>query len=332
MLFFLISLLVCIGLILAMRAIAHHIGMMDHPDDERKQHAHPTPTVGGIAMFIAVMLAFLVQAEFTRDTLILLTCSACLVLLGFFDDKHNLSVRIRLLIQISLVLMVIHDADGLINKLGSVFGLPLTLGFLALPFSVIAFVGAINAMNMIDGADGMAGSMAIISCIGIAVLSITVHFDFSPDLPFAMIGALCGFLLFNARILVKRAWVFMGDAGSMWLGLAIAWMMSQVSQGEGDPWVSLWLFGLPLIDTLAVMFRRIHRKKSPFKADRTHIHHIFERRGLSIGHSVLLAASAQTLLVATGVVFYLTAAPTLLVLGSFLALFAIYYYLLRNQH
>jgi UDP-GlcNAc:undecaprenyl-phosphate GlcNAc-1-phosphate transferase len=328
---FLISLTITIVFILALRSFSNCLGMLDHPD-ERKQHAHPIPTVGGVAMFMAVMIAVQFGTPITHDQLIVLACAAGLSILGVLDDKHNLSVSLRMMIQVTLALIVITGAHGLISHIGNVFGFPLNLGLLALPISLIAIVGAINAMNMIDGADGMAGSMALITTIGATVLFAVEPLGVSLNIPLALLGALAAFLMFNARIFIKRAWVFMGDAGSMWLGLLVGWMLIRLTQGTGDPLVTLWLFGLPLIDTLSVMIRRIHRKKSPFKADRTHIHHVFERHGVSAGHSVLLSALGHALLVTVGVTLYLINAPTMVVLGGFLAVFAIYYYVLRHQH
>ncbi|MGB8516376.1 MAG: MraY family glycosyltransferase [Gallionella sp.] len=304
--------------------------MMDHPD-ERKQHAHPIPTVGGVAMFAALLISMQLCSDITHQEAILLACAAALVLLGILDDRHNLSVSLRMMIQVTLALIVIIGAGGTISQLGSIFGIHLNLYLLALPFSLIAFVGGINAMNMIDGADGMAGSMALITTVGVLVLYSVSPLGVSPDLPLALLGVLSAFLFFNARVLIQRAWVFMGDAGSMWLGLVVAWLLAKVAQGPSDPWVVLWMFGIPLIDTLTVMFRRMRRKKSPFVADRTHIHHIFEHRGMSTGRSVLLAALSQTLLVTIGVTLYLLAAPTIIVLGGFLTLFVIYYYVMRHQ-
>lgn len=328
---FFISLISCVALIEILRRYAHHLGMMDHPD-ARKQHAHPIPTVGGLAMFMSVLLAIQFGGNINHHQVMLLLCTAGLLLLGLLDDKYNLSVSLRLMLQVTLALIVIVGANGTISQLGSMFGIPLNLYVLALPFSLIAFVGGINAMNMIDGADGMAGSMAFLTTLGAIVVFSLTPSDMTLDLPFALLGALLGFLLFNARVFVKRAWVFMGDAGSMWIGLVLAWLLARIAQGASDPWVVLWIFGLPLIDTLAVMLRRMHRKKSPFVADRTHIHHVFERRGFSTSRSVLLSTLFQALLVSTGVSLYLLSAPTVLVLGGFIALFAIYYYVLRHQH
>jgi len=151
-------------------------------------------------------------------------------------------------------------------------------------------------------------------------------------LTWAMLGALVGFLLLNSRIFVKRAWVFMGDAGSMWLGLVLGWFMAQVTRGSVsvEPALVLWLFGIPLIDTLAVMARRIKRKQSLFAADRTHIHHVLQQAGFSVRRTVLILSLVQLVLVGIGVFFYHMHAPSYVVFWSFVLLMAAYYYRLRN--
>lgn len=329
---FLLSLSCCFVLILAFRQFAHHLGLVDHPD-ARKQHHSPIPTVGGAAMYFAVVLTLFLLDHFTENVIYLMACAGGLMTLGLLDDKHNLPVSMRLMMQIVLVLIVIEGADAMIEHLGCWSGSCVQLAFMfAIPFSMVAFVGAINAMNMIDGADGMAGGVAFITVLGTLILLMIHPLIAIPSvLPLSLLGALTAFLLFNARLLVRRAWIFMGDAGSMWLGLVVAWLLAQVAQDGGDPWIVLWLFGLPLIDTLTVMFRRIHRKKSPFVADRTHIHHLLEHKGFSTGKAVFWANMGQLCLVSTGIIFYLLDSSTLVVLGGFMLLFAVYYYLLRHR-
>jgi UDP-GlcNAc:undecaprenyl-phosphate GlcNAc-1-phosphate transferase len=330
MLIFFISLLVCAVLILFLKKFADDLGMLDHPD-ARKQHAHPIPAVGGVAMFVAVLFAVHIGPEIIYQHYVMLACAGAMVALGVLDDKHNLPVTMRLMIQVTLALIVIIGAQATVTNIGSIFGIPLNLGLLAIPLTLIAFVGGINAMNMIDGADGMAGSMAFITTLGVVILCSVGSLDVSLELPLALLGALAAFLIFNSRIFVKRAWVFMGDAGSMWLGLVIGWFMAKICQQHSDPSVIFWLFGLPLIDTLAVMFRRMRSKKSPFKADRTHLHHILEFRGFSAGRAVLIASLAQVLLVTIGITFYFLQTPTVIVLGGFIVLFAIYYSRMRHR-
>ena len=328
---FIISMLVCAILILLLRKVAHRLDIVDRPGG-RKQHEHPTPMVGGLAMFIAVLAALFIGDALHGNVTTLLECAAVLVMLGVLDDKHGLSVSLRMMIQVFLVSVVIVGAGGTITHLGALFGRDIPLGMFAIPFSVIAFVGGINAINMIDGADGMAGKMALITTLGVATIFYLAGAVELLPLTWAMLGALVGFLLFNSRLFVKRAWVFMGDSGSMWLGLVLGWFMAQVTQGgvSAEPALVLWLFGIPLIDTLVVMARRMKRKQSPFAGDRTHIHHVLEHAGLSVRRTVLVLSLAQLVLVGIGVCFYLIHAPAAVVFWSFALPMAAYYYRLRN--
>ncbi len=323
--------LVCAILILLLRKVAHRLDIIDRPGG-RKRHEHPTPMVGGLAMFIAVLAALFIGDALHGNVTTLLECAAVLVMLGVLDDKHGLSVSLRMMIQVFLVSVVIVGAGGTITHLGALFGRDISLGMFAVPFSVIAFVGGINAINMIDGTDGMAGKMALITTLGVATIFYLAGAVELLPLTWAMLGALVGFLLFNSRLFVKRAWVFMGDSGSMWLGLVLGWFMAQVTQGgvSAEPALVLWLFGIPLIDTLVVMARRMKRKQSPFAGDRTHIHHVLEHAGLSVRRTVLVLSLAQLVLVGIGVCFYLIHAPAAVVFWSFALPMAAYYYRLRN--
>jgi UDP-GlcNAc:undecaprenyl-phosphate GlcNAc-1-phosphate transferase len=326
-----VSLVSCALLILLLRGVAHRFGIVDLPGG-RKKHAKPTPTVGGLAMFVAVLLALFWSGGLSGDIAVLLECGAALVVLGVLDDKHGLSVSLRMMIQVFLVLVVIVGAEGTITHLGALFGSDIVLGVLAVPFSVLAFVGGINAMNMIDGADGMAGKMALITVLGVATIFYQSGATDLLPLTWAMLGALISFLLFNTRLFVRQAWVFMGDAGSMWLGMVLGWFMARVTIGQvsAEPALVLWLFGIPLIDTLVVMTRRLQRNKSPFAADRTHIHHVLEHAGLSVRRTVLILSLVQIVMVSIGVCFYMTNAPAPVVFWSFMLLLAVYYYRLRN--
>lgn len=318
-------------LIVLLRALAHKWNFLDHPGG-RKQHSAPTPTIGGLAMFMGMLIALFSLDGIHGDLAVLIGCGALLVVLGVPDDRHGLSVSLRMTIQVILVLVVILGADGTVTHLGSLFGRDIPLGLFAIPFSMVAFVGGINAINMIDGADGMAGKMSLITLLGVAsIFCITNNFQ-QLTLVMALIGALLGFLLFNSRLIVKRAWVFMGDSGSMWLGLVLGWFMAQMTHDKvaAEPAIVLWLFGIPLLDTLTVMIRRKRRKVSMFAPDRSHIHHVLEDTGLSIKRAVLLLSGVQVIMVGMGVLFFATKAPGALVFWGFVALFAAYYYRLRD--
>lgn len=329
---FIVSMLACVILIVLLRKVAYRLDLMDCPSG-RKQHESPTPTVGGLAMFAAVLVALLVDHSIHGDVAVLLGCAAALMALGILDDKYRLSVSLRMLFQVFMATVVIVGAEGTITHLGALMGRDIQLGMFAVPFSVIAFVGGINAINMIDGADGMAGKMALITMSGVVtIFYIAGAAELPMELALAMLGSLLGFLFFNSRLFVKRAWVFMGDAGSMWLGLVLGWFMAQIT-GQGisaEPALVLWLFGIPLIDTLTVMMRRFKQKQSPFDPDRTHIHHVFESKGISIHISVLLLSFIQLVLVGIGVLFYVFHAPAYVVFWSFMLLMVVYWYKLRN--
>jgi UDP-GlcNAc:undecaprenyl-phosphate/decaprenyl-phosphate GlcNAc-1-phosphate transferase len=329
---FIVSMLACAILILLLRSVAHRWGIVDRPGG-RKQHEHPTPTVGGLAMFVAVLTALFVNNSLRGDVEILLGCAAVLVILGILDDKRGLSVSLRMMIQVFLVSVVIVGAGGEITHLGALIGRDVQLGMFVVPFSVVAFVGGINAINMIDGADGMAGKMALITTLGVAVIFYVAGAVELLPLTWAMLGTLVGFLFLNSRLFVKRAWVFMGDSGSMWLGLVLGWFMAQITQGRvsAEPALVLWLFGIPLIDTLVVMTRRMKLKRSPFQADRTHIHHVLERNGLSVSRTVLVLGLVQLVLVGIGVCFYLVHAPSFVVFWSFVLVLVFYYFFFHND-
>ncbi len=334
MLLFVLALIGTGALILALRALAHRLDLLDRPGG-RKQHEMPTPTVGGLAMFGAVALALLAGHAYTENMAVVMGCGAGLVVLGTLDDRYGLHFKVRLLIQAILSLVVILAADGEVTHIGALlWGGDIGLGLLAVPFSVVAFVGGINSLNMIDGADGVAGKMAAITLAGVGVIFyLSGNVELMP-MVFTLLGALVGFLLFNTRLLVRRAWVFMGDAGSMWLGLTLGWFMAQVTHrpGAAEPALVFWLFGIPVIDTLAVIAGRVRRKVSPFAPDRTHIHHILQGNGVSNRSMVLLLSLAQTLLVGIGVMFYVVKAGTPVVLGSFALLMAAYFYAFQRFH
>ena len=125
----------------------------------------------------------------------------------------------------------------------------------------------------------------------------------------------------------------MGDSGSMGLGLLLGWLLIQVMYDTvpAEPALALWLFGIPLLDTLAVIFRRLKRNCSPFYGDRTHIHHMLQDRGVSFKHILSILCTAQILLIGTGILFHLFHAPAWLIFWSFTLLLATYCYCLRNH-
>jgi hypothetical protein len=200
---------------------------------------------------------------------------------------------------------------------------------LAVPFTIFATIGLINALNMIDGIDGLSGALSFISLGFVVVLASVVGNDLYVVLAIGLMGGVAGFLYFNLRYPSNpRARVFLGDNGSMLLGFLFAWQFIALSQGElraMTPVTALWLFAVPLMDTVSVMLRRVWLGKSPFHADRNHFHHLFIRAGFRVRDTVALISIFQAMLAAFGIAGQILAVPESLMFGLFLLCFAVYF-------
>jgi UDP-GlcNAc:undecaprenyl-phosphate GlcNAc-1-phosphate transferase len=325
-----ISLLSCVTLVLLLRGIVHYSGIGNHLG-RHNQREYPISRVGGLAVYIAIMAAMAVNHSLRGNLLILLGCSALMMVLGLLVEKQRLSVPLRILIQACLVTLVIVEADGSVTHIGAIVGPDISLGMLSVPFTVVAFIGGINAIRTIDGEVGLAAKMALITTLGVTTICYLAGVTRLP-MELAMLGALSGFLLLNSRLLAKRPWVFMGDSGSMWLGLVLGWFMVQLTHDtvSAEPALVLWLFGVPLLDTLAEMMRRLKYKRTPFNPDRTHIHLVLEYRGFPARSSALILMLLHCVSVGIGVFFYLVYAPSFVVFWSFMLMLGMYYFGLRN--
>jgi len=228
-----------------------------------------------------------------------------LLLTGLADDLVEVSAAARLLIQIGVGCLMVYGGGLQVNILGEVFGPaygPVGLGLFAGPFTVACVVFMINAINMSDGLDGLAGG----SCMFIfALLALVGWLDGAAAslvaIPLMLALATLGFLVHNLRMPGRlRARAFLGDAGSMMLGFAIAWLAVSIHKDPATgiyPVTMAWILIVPAMDTLALFFRRIHLGRSPFAPDRTHLHHIIRRCGYGVATTVHLI---HLMVVATG--------------------------------
>lgn len=316
--------------------MGNRFGLIDVPSAHRA-HQNATPLVGGIAMYFAIAASNgLMHAiyGFGFSDIVLIACGL-LVLMGVLDDQHHLSVKIRMAFEVSVALLVIYYDDAVLRSLGPLLSShPLDLGVFAVPFTVFSIVGAVNAMNMMDGLDGLAGMVALAVFLLMAAVAVLAGLTQLHLLLLCLAGITAGFLLYNFRFdNNKRASVFMGDAGSTLLGFLIAVLLVDLSRNGADyfhPVTALWLFALPLYDTLGVMARRVWMKQSPFKADRNHLHHILLDVGFRVRHVVLILFALQVgfgliglagLLagIPDAVMFYLFVAGWLLYLSVFIS-------------
>ncbi len=315
-------------LIWGLRPVAQRIGLVDHPGG-RKLHAHPTPLVGGIAMFVAFALAVLTLDIPLSGHRALFAGMLVLILVGVLDDLQELSARTRFAAQILAGLLMTVGAGVVLQDLGELL-LPdqlVALGILATPFTVFAVVGVINAVNMSDGLDGLAGSMVLVAVASLLLILWPSGEREAIAVLLLLAAVTLAFLGFNLRPR-GRALVFMGDAGSMFLGFVLAWFLVRLSQGEGRlfaPVTALWIFAVPLIDTVTMMIRRLRLGRSPFTADREHFHHILLAAGFTpkqtVGVMVLLASAAA----AVGLAGHFLGVPEHWMFWGFLAVSLLHY-------
>jgi len=214
----------------------------------------------------------------------------------------------------------------------------LKLGYVGIFVTTIAVIGAINAFNMVDGIDGLAGMLSLVT-----FSSLTLLFYFAGSswflLPLLFIGAILGCLLFNLRWpFPSLDKIFMGDAGSMLIGLTVVWLLvigtnpdpSIPAKQVLSPVTALYLIAIPLMDMVAIMYRRVKKGMSPFKPDRDHLHHIFERAGYNRKQTLLRISLASLVLAVIGIGGEMAQVPEWIMFVAFLSIFAVYNWALSN--
>jgi len=278
---------------------ARPLGLIDVPDHQRKRHRGPIPLVGGLAVLVGVLAGVFVLGGFERFDLVLLSTSVLLVAVGAQDDRRGISVRTRLLVQTAAILLMIAFTGVYVGTFGGPHGHAFQLGWVGVPFTVFAVIGLLNAFNLIDGVDGLAGLLALVGIGAILLLSGVRPAHGSAALLLLLACALVPFLLNNTGMFGDRWKCFLGDSGSTLLGYLLAWTLIEFSQSSAThltPSSTLWCVAVPVMDTFAVMYRRIREGRSPFKPGSGHIHHLLMGAGLSQSAAVaVLVALAVAL-------------------------------------
>lgn len=262
--------------------------LFDRPN-ARKEHTIPTPTFGGIAIFSGMLVSLLFWFKFNSHpaTITFLLSIILLFGVGIMDDLKDLAARYKLVIEAGLASMLAF-AGIRITSFGGLFGIYELHIVAQYIITMVAIVGITNAFNLIDGIDGLAGGLGFMTLVTLGIF-LTVSKDLNYALvAFALAGALLGFLYFN----FNPARIFMGDTGSLVLGFIIAVLcvqlmkMNTISPVPVVPNIYVFTLGLvliPVFDTLRVFGTRIWKGRSPFSADKTHIHHLITTKGFSHG-------------------------------------------------
>ena len=308
-----------------LKHIALRIGLADRPGG-RKQHEGTIPLTGGVAMYAGFAIAALTSGLVAGPTLALVVACGLLVIGGAADDMHDITARAKFGLQLIAGLFMTSWAGVYVSHLGNLFGFgPLTLYHWAIPFSVVCALGVMNAINMLDGLDGSAGGTAFVAALWLGYAALAQGLGTQGMLLILLAAAIFGFLIWNVRLPPFRdqARVFMGDAGSLMLGLALCWFSIDVTQGPErtlPPIVCVWILAVPLIDMARVMFLRALRRADLFDADREHLHHFLIARGVPHHNAALIMIGASAISGALGLGAWRLGVPEMLMTYAFLAL------------
>ncbi|MBE6681516.1 MAG: undecaprenyl/decaprenyl-phosphate alpha-N-acetylglucosaminyl 1-phosphate transferase [Ruminococcaceae bacterium] len=269
------------------RVLAFKLHVTDVPKDSRRMHKKEMPLMGGLAIFAAFVIGVLVFCDIDRKIIGFLLGALLITLTGIIDDKYEMRAILKLLMQIAAALIAVFS--GLQIEMINFFGRYIPFGPWSGVITVVWIVALTNAINLIDGLDGLSCGVSTISCF-----TLLISLAFHPETPFAVLlmigilaGSCMGFLPFN----FNPAKIFMGDTGALFLGYCLS-VLSILGCFKLDAIVSFavpfLIFALPLMDTAFAFMRRIFTGRSPFSADRGHVHHRLIDKGFDQRHSVLL--------------------------------------------
>ena len=288
---------------------ASQIGAVDAPDGRRKSQERPVPLGGGVAIAVAAMIGLVAAVAYGSPLSVAsiwntaLPSAAVLIFIGLVDDTLGLTGIYKLIGQVLAASLL--SAAGFHFDTISLFGGNFPLGDFGIPFSIFFTLGAINAFNLIDGADGLAASIGAVVCLTLGIIAGFQGATIASLASFGLSGALLGFLRYNA----PPARVYLGDTGSMligWFVAAVAIKCSIKHQAAVTLVVPVAICAIPILDAAAAMVRRITTGQSVFTADRGHLHHALLLRGWSVGQTAAMAAGLTAITCAGAIASFLT--------------------------
>ena len=293
--------LICFVMTPPVKRFAESSGAIDIPKDARRVHDHPIPRMGGLAIFLGFLISVLLFVEMNTQVMGLLLGCVIIVVMGALDDIVALNPLIKLAGQILAAIVAIRCGimfDKISNPV--LAGSTIQIGWLSYPLTVLWIVACTNAVNLIDGLDGLAVGVSAISSLSMMAVSLTIPVGSVPLLLACLTGSCVGFMPYN----MNPAKIFMGDAGSQFLGyvLSVVSIMGLFKFHAIITFiVPILALALPLGDTLFAFCRRILHGQSPFHADRGHIHHKLLDMGMNQKQAVAMLYGISTIMGAVAV-------------------------------
>lgn len=315
--------------IFALKPVAVKIGLVDIPGG-RKTHIGATPLVGGLGIFLGILVMSVLTPGMLSSYGPFLSLSALILFIGTIDDAKELTPHVRMTGHALVALAMAVIAEIRLESLGElIFSAPLQLGLLAIPVTIFATVGVINAINMSDGIDGLSGGLVIVALGFIAVMNLAAGDVDASNFIVVVISAIMAFLSLNfRRPWKKKALIYLGDAGSTMLGFMLAWLLIDSTQGltpRFAPVYALWFVAVPLFDTVNLLIKRPLHGISPFTPGIDHLHHNLMRRGLRVEQVVTLLVTTALIMGAIGMAGIWLGASEVLMFQLFIGLFILYF-------
>lgn len=282
---FLLAALVSYVLTPYIKKLAFMIGAIDKPDN-RKVHKRIMPRLGGLAIYIAFMIAAVMSLELTRDIIGILLGGTVIVIVGVLDDKYQLPAKVKLLGQIAAACVLVLFGIK-IEWVNNPFGGYLYTDWLAVPLTIFWVISFTNVVNLIDGLDGLAAGVSAIASVTVILVAVQMGYYHIAVMTAALAGGIIGFLRYN----FNPATIFMGDTGSMFIGYMLA-AISVYGAVKTAATVALIVpfiaLGLPIIDTAFAIMRRYSNGRPIFQPDKGHFHHRLLAMGMSQKKAVLI--------------------------------------------
>ena len=287
------------------RKLALRCNCLDIPDGKRKLHKDPVPYFGGLSILVGFSVSALTCSFFLTEYLpseiyVMLIGAMSICLVGLLDDMYDIKPILKLTAQIAVAVFTVWFGGKI--EYTTLFGFSLRLGIFSFPVTVLWIVLIINAVNLIDGLDGLASGVCAMESFTLFVTSLIMGNPICAVASGAVCGAALGFLPYN----VNRATVFMGDAGAMLIGYVMACISVFglfKSQALFSIVVPALIFALPVMDTIFAFCRRIAKGQNPFKADKQHLHHKLLYNGFTPRQSVLAIYVASAVFCAASVLY-----------------------------